>query len=251
MGCVCGRWDAAALPAWLESARPRVLESDVLRPVSRGSIADRVEGNLLAAKQELDMLALLAERPRPSMPNLWSCVPIGDSARYDVLQLGRGRGRGRCVRGHCGCSRGCATRVRNPPWCYGRCCASCADMYQARERAAHWDRTVQPKRLESGGSSPSQSAQRRDCASSRWRASVCSAGIAHGPDHQGPHAVGDAWSSLVTADSRRSSPALCKAPRDSGRVARMNPMGIFGGTFDPDPLRPSAYGVRAAAGAAA
>ena len=47
-----------ALPAWLES-RAKMLELRLAPGVAQ-AIADRVEGNLLAAKQELDMLALLA-----------------------------------------------------------------------------------------------------------------------------------------------------------------------------------------------
>ena len=74
----------AALPAWLES-RARALELQ-LEPGVAQSIADRVEGNLLAAKQELDMLALLANGA--AIDADLAMRAIGDSARYDVLQLG-------------------------------------------------------------------------------------------------------------------------------------------------------------------
>ena len=50
--------DAAALPGWLR-ARARALHLEI-EPAAAQLIADRVEGNLLAAKQELEKLALLA-----------------------------------------------------------------------------------------------------------------------------------------------------------------------------------------------
>jgi DNA polymerase III subunit delta len=74
----------AALPGWLES-RARSLDLKLEAGVAQ-SIADRVEGNLLAAKQELDMLALLANGAVIDLSSALSA--IGDSARYDVLQLG-------------------------------------------------------------------------------------------------------------------------------------------------------------------
>jgi DNA polymerase-3 subunit delta len=73
-----------ALPAWLES-RARALELRLAPGVAQ-SIADRVEGNLLAAKQELDMLALLANGA--AIDADLAMRAIGDSARYDVMQLG-------------------------------------------------------------------------------------------------------------------------------------------------------------------
>ncbi len=50
--------DSAALPAWLRG-RARSLKVE-LQPAAAQLIVDRVEGNLLAAKQELEKLALLA-----------------------------------------------------------------------------------------------------------------------------------------------------------------------------------------------
>jgi DNA polymerase III subunit delta len=73
----------AALPGWLDG-RARALGL-TLEPDAAQLIVDRVEGNLLAAKQELDMLALLAD----GAPIGASLVlrAVGDNARYDVFQL--------------------------------------------------------------------------------------------------------------------------------------------------------------------
>ena len=76
--------ETAALPAWLR-ARAKALHTD-MEPEAAQLIVDRVEGNLLAAKQELEKLALLADgKPIDAQLVLRS---VGDSARYDVFQLG-------------------------------------------------------------------------------------------------------------------------------------------------------------------
>jgi len=75
--------DAAALPAWLR-ARARTLNLQ-LEAAAAQLIVDRVEGNLLAAKQELEKLALLADG-EPISPQL-VLRTVADSARYDVFQL--------------------------------------------------------------------------------------------------------------------------------------------------------------------
>jgi DNA polymerase-3 subunit delta len=73
----------AALPAWLH-ARARQLEVQI-EPAAAQIIVDRVEGNLLAAKQELEKLSLLADGKSISADLVLRSV--GDSARYDVFQL--------------------------------------------------------------------------------------------------------------------------------------------------------------------
>jgi DNA polymerase-3 subunit delta len=73
----------AALPAWLHS-RARQLEVEI-EPAAAQLIVDRVEGNLLAAKQELEKLSLLADGKSISADMVLRSV--GDSARYDVFQL--------------------------------------------------------------------------------------------------------------------------------------------------------------------
>jgi DNA polymerase-3 subunit delta len=75
--------DAAALPGWLR-ARARMLQID-MEPEAARLIVDRVEGNLLAAKQELEKLSLLANGGSIGTELVLSSV--GDSARYDVFQL--------------------------------------------------------------------------------------------------------------------------------------------------------------------
>ncbi len=76
--------ETAALPAWLR-ARANDLQVE-MDPEAAQLIVDRVEGNLLAAKQELEKLALLATGKRISAELVLRSV--GDSARYDVFQLG-------------------------------------------------------------------------------------------------------------------------------------------------------------------
>ncbi len=75
--------ETQALPAWLRS-RARQLQMDI-EPAAAQIIVDRVEGNLLAAKQELDKLSLLANGEPISVEMVQRSV--GDSARYDVFQL--------------------------------------------------------------------------------------------------------------------------------------------------------------------
>ena len=59
-------------------------------------IVDRVEGNLLAAKQELEKLALLANGAPISEQLVLGAV--GDSARYDVFQLAEAAAAGDALR---------------------------------------------------------------------------------------------------------------------------------------------------------
>jgi DNA polymerase-3 subunit delta len=75
--------DTAALPGWLR-ARAKTLKIEI-EPDAARIIATLVEGNLLAAKQELDKLALLAGGARIDAALVLRSV--GDSARYDVFQL--------------------------------------------------------------------------------------------------------------------------------------------------------------------
>jgi DNA polymerase III subunit delta len=76
--------DTAALPGWLR-ARAKALAVE-MEPEAAQLVVDRVEGNLLAAKQELEKLALLANGQRIDAALVLRSV--GDSARYDIFQLG-------------------------------------------------------------------------------------------------------------------------------------------------------------------
>jgi DNA polymerase-3 subunit delta len=75
--------ETAALPAWLR-ARAKMLKVEI-EPAAAQLIVERVEGNLLAAKQELEKLSLLADGEPISAGLVLRSV--GDSARYDVFQL--------------------------------------------------------------------------------------------------------------------------------------------------------------------
>ncbi len=75
--------DAARLPAWIAARMKRQgLEPDA---EAAALLAERVEGNLLAAQQEVDKLALLLPQGRVDAAALTEVV--ADSARYDVFQL--------------------------------------------------------------------------------------------------------------------------------------------------------------------
>lgn len=84
-GCWIQVWpvDAARLPAWITMRmRQRGLEPDA---AAAALLAERVEGNLLAAQQEVDKLALLVPPGRVDAATLAQVV--ANSARYDVFQL--------------------------------------------------------------------------------------------------------------------------------------------------------------------
>jgi DNA polymerase-3 subunit delta len=76
--------DAARLPAWLRTRSRRLgLEMDA---EALELLAQRTEGNLLAAHQELAKLALLAPSAKVDPDTVLASV--ADSARFDVFQLG-------------------------------------------------------------------------------------------------------------------------------------------------------------------
>ena len=72
-----------ALPAWLNT-RARRLGKQLTRDAAE-IIADRVEGNMLAAAQEVEKLCLLVDGQEIGQSEVISAV--SDSARYDVFQL--------------------------------------------------------------------------------------------------------------------------------------------------------------------
>jgi DNA polymerase III subunit delta len=76
--------DLARLPTWVRARMTqRGLQAD--NDVAN-LIADRVEGNLLAAHQEIEKLALL--HPNGKIDAATVLDAVADSARYDVLQVG-------------------------------------------------------------------------------------------------------------------------------------------------------------------
>jgi len=75
--------EAAALPAWIVQ-RARNYGKTLQREAA-ALIAQKVEGNLLAARQELEKLCLLTNTPEISVAQVMSAV--NDSARYDIFAL--------------------------------------------------------------------------------------------------------------------------------------------------------------------
>ena len=76
--------EVARLPQWLR-ARAAVLGLE-LEDSACQFIVERTEGNLLAAQQELEKLRLLASGKRIDLAAVRAS--LGDSARFDVFQLG-------------------------------------------------------------------------------------------------------------------------------------------------------------------
>ena len=86
--------DLPRLPAWIRERLGRhKLQADA---AAASLLAERVEGNLLAAHQEVEKLALLL----PPGPITAETVvdAVADSARFDVLQLGEAAMRGQTAR---------------------------------------------------------------------------------------------------------------------------------------------------------
>ena len=84
-GCCIQVWpvEPAGLPGWI-MARCRRRDKRITRETA-ALIAQRVEGNLLAAQQEIDKLALLLEQEEIDGEAVLNMVV--DSARYDVFDL--------------------------------------------------------------------------------------------------------------------------------------------------------------------
>jgi DNA polymerase-3 subunit delta len=86
--------DLPRLPAWIRERLGRhKLQADA---AAAALLAERVEGNLLAAHQEIEKLALLL----PPGPITAETIvdAVADSARFDVLQLGEAAMRGQTAR---------------------------------------------------------------------------------------------------------------------------------------------------------
>lgn len=75
--------DRAALPAWI--SRRLKAQGQNLNPEALGFFVDRVEGNLLAARQEVDKLALLYPAGELTLAMLQESV--ANVARFDVFHL--------------------------------------------------------------------------------------------------------------------------------------------------------------------
>lgn len=86
--------DLPRLPAWIRERLGRhKLQADA---AAASLLAERVEGNLLAAHQEIEKLALLL--PAGAITAQTIVDAVADSARFDVLQLGEAAMRGQTAR---------------------------------------------------------------------------------------------------------------------------------------------------------
>ncbi len=95
-GTVVQIWpmELARLPAWIRERLSRHgLQAD---PAAAALLAERVEGNLLAAHQEIEKLALLL--PKGAVTAEAVLDAVADSARFDVLQLGEAAMKGQTAR---------------------------------------------------------------------------------------------------------------------------------------------------------
>ncbi|MCC5868512.1 MAG: DNA polymerase III subunit delta [Gammaproteobacteria bacterium] len=84
-GVVAQAWpvEAAALPGWITARLRRqglTADTDAIQ-----LLASRCEGNLLAARQEIDKLAITAGKQRITLEQVLASA--GDSARFDVFKL--------------------------------------------------------------------------------------------------------------------------------------------------------------------
>ena len=75
--------EPSRLPAWI-SNRAKSLGKGIDRDAA-ALLADRMEGNLLAARQELEKLCLLVDAPTISIQDVMDAVT--DSARFDVFSM--------------------------------------------------------------------------------------------------------------------------------------------------------------------
>jgi DNA polymerase-3 subunit delta len=86
--------DRERLPGWIRERLGRHgLKADA---AAASLLAERVEGNLLAAHQEIEKLALLL--PAGAVSAEVVAQAVADSARFDVLQLGEAAMRGQAAR---------------------------------------------------------------------------------------------------------------------------------------------------------
>jgi DNA polymerase-3 subunit delta len=95
-GTVVQIWpiELARLPGWI---RDRLSKHGLVADAPAAALlAERVEGNLLAAHQEVEKLALLL--PAGPLTSETILEAVADSARFDVLQLGEAAMRGKTSR---------------------------------------------------------------------------------------------------------------------------------------------------------
>lgn len=111
--------DRKALPMWLGQRLSRQGQRVAAGEEGQRSLAffaDRVEGNLLAAHQELQKLALLYPAGELRFEQIEAAVL--NVARYDISKLGEALWTGQS-HAHCACSRVCAPKAKPPCVCTG------------------------------------------------------------------------------------------------------------------------------------
>lgn len=83
-GAIIQIWpvDTSALPEWIRRRFSRLGRE--ISPAAASYLADHVEGNMLAASQEVEIIALLTEKPSLDLNDV---ISVGDSTRFDVFKL--------------------------------------------------------------------------------------------------------------------------------------------------------------------
>ncbi len=107
--------DMSRLTGWLRTRAKRLkldVENDALE-----IIAERTEGNLLAADQELQKLRMIARTDKVSAEDVLGSV--ADSARFDVFRSVNALCR-EMPREPCACSKSCAPKAGSRRSCSGR-----------------------------------------------------------------------------------------------------------------------------------
>ena len=197
----------ASLPAWL-SARAKLLNVQI-DPAAAQLIVDRVEGNLLAAKQELEKLSLLANGQTISGELVLRSV--GDSARYDVFQLAEAAAGGDAARA-LRVLLGLKSEGVEPTLILWALVRELRGLWQARER--------QRLRSSARGSGWHQAATPSSAALSRLRKMPLARLLMHASQTDRiikGLAAGDAWSALTGLTANLAG--ALHAGAESGRVA--------------------------------
>lgn len=199
--------DSAALPEWLRG-RAKAL-GVTLQPEAAQLIVARVEGNLLAARQELQKLSLLADGGSIDAPLVLRSV--GDSARYDVFQLAQAAAAGDAARAFHVLSglKGEGVEPTLILWALSR---EIRGLWQARER----DRMRAPTRGSGWNLAAAPSAQALSRAKKLPLARLLVQASRVDRVLKG-QASGDAWTAIT--DLTAALAGTLQATADSGRVA--------------------------------
>jgi DNA polymerase-3 subunit delta len=211
-GCFVPVWpvERAALPGWL-GQRARALGL-ALEPAAAQLIVERVEGNLLAAQQELEKLALIAGgAPIGTELALGS---VGDSARYDVFQLAEAAAEGHAARAM-RVLHGLKNEGVEPTLILWALVRDLRGLHQAREGGSGGSGAPLPWNL---ASRPSPRALAR---ASKLPLAALIAQAAHTDRIVKGMERGDAWSALLglTAALAGALPGALQRTLESGRVA--------------------------------